>query len=559
MRRVPRFLVPPEPRLSSWWGSFLLLWRHYSSVDSARIILLSQNLVESEAHLPRRALFTSAFLHFSILFLLVRVSPTPFQRNQTAEARRKETTRIVYDLRLARLPGSLPSIMASGPGGRPGSGARRELLPALGSTAFHRRLRMVSNPPRPDNARQTIIQPSSPPDLRVTQEVRLPNLVVGNPLAIPKPRVDFRIRVPSKAAARAAAPTEPDVVPVPRSASEPVLALGAVVNARPHLPVPPPPALGTAHVPQARNAAAGAGFGASEETSEARDSLLTISVDPAGIMDLLAIPPGSRYGAFSVSPAGGMPGSPGGVLGGQIGAGTDGVGSGGDGSTGNGKGKNGGGGGGALRPSLLSVDSGDGVGPGPGTDGGSGLGENPARLLSAKPGDLVFPVISLPRLRRNNLIVTAGPMGGGGLGVYGALRGGKIYSVFLPMPGKSWALQYCFRGDSTSGPDSGFRAGAVQPDQGLVPPDAVERFDFQRFPVPEDKSNKLIVLQGVIQADGSVAELRVLQGVEPRSDEAALLAFGRWKFIPALRGGKGVAVDILVGIPARVSQVSRNR
>jgi hypothetical protein len=87
----------------------------------------------------------------------------------------------------------------------------------------------------------------------------------------------------------------------------------------------------------------------------------------------------------------------------------------------------------------------------------------------------------------------------------------------------------------------------------------VERFDFQRFPVPEDKSNKLIVLQGVIQADGSVAELRVLQGVEPRSDEAALLAFGRWKFIPALRGGKGVAVDILVGIPARVSQVSRNR
>jgi hypothetical protein len=31
-------------------------------------------------------------------------------------------------------------------------------------------------------------------------------------------------------------------------------------------------------------------------------------------------------------------------------------------------------------------------------------------------------------------------------------------------------------------------------------------------------------------------------------DEAARLALGRWKFMPAIRGGKPVAVDILVGI-----------
>jgi hypothetical protein len=33
-------------------------------------------------------------------------------------------------------------------------------------------------------------------------------------------------------------------------------------------------------------------------------------------------------------------------------------------------------------------------------------------------------------------------------------------------------------------------------------------------------------------------------------DEAARLAFSKWKFRPATRGGKAIPVDILVGIPS---------
>ena len=40
--------------------------------------------------------------------------------------------------------------------------------------------------------RQTIIQPKSPPDLIIKQDLKLPNLVLGNPLpTIAKPQVQF--------------------------------------------------------------------------------------------------------------------------------------------------------------------------------------------------------------------------------------------------------------------------------------------------------------------------------------------------------------------------------
>jgi TonB family protein len=59
----------------------------------------------------------------------------------------------------------------------------------------------------------------------------------------------------------------------------------------------------------------------------------------------------------------------------------------------------------------------------------------------------------------------------------------------------------------------------------------------------------MIILQGVIREDGSVGELKVLQGFHETVDQAALAAFSRWKFRPAQRSTKPIAVEILVGIP----------
>ena len=59
----------------------------------------------------------------------------------------------------------------------------------------------------------------------------------------------------------------------------------------------------------------------------------------------------------------------------------------------------------------------------------------------------------------------------------------------------------------------------------------------------------MIVLHGIIDKDGAVQKLNIYQGVKNLADQAALAAFDRWKFKPALENGKPIAVEILVGIP----------
>jgi hypothetical protein len=150
------------------------------------------------------------------------------------------------------------------------------------------------------------------------------------------------------------------------------------------------------------------------------------------------------------------------------------------------------------------------------------------------------------------MVVSAGPIGGGGLRIYGALSCGNIYSVFLPMPRKNWSLQYCEASSSAAAPpERDVRASSIHLQKPLLPPDVDldHRFDFKRTPVPATKANHLIILKGLIATDGSVQDLEVYQGVSAELDKAAQAAFGKWHFKPAMRDGKAVAVEILVGIP----------
>ncbi len=541
---VPQFLVRREPRYANWWQALSILLFSGSARVAGPSVRFSRNLVESQARLPRRALFASALLHFSIVFLLARLSAF-FVSGPVPQTRQGRTQPIYYELRLVNLSKTLPALKPPGPGGRPGTGNQPDRLPALGSTAFHAKLTIVSNPPRPDNTRQTILQPASPPDLRITEELRLPAVLIGNPLAVPKPRLEIHLRTPARAPVRKEEQSEPPVPTLSAVQSDlPVVLVPAIKQ--PHLPVPPMSALSSARVPMTGNTAA-VGLSGGENLPGEAGGVLVIGVDSAAMAQLLALPPGNRYGVFSISPAGGQPGSPGGVPGGVPGGGSGGAGAGGDASTGAGSGGSGGGGGGSGPSGVLSISGGTGSGGGlgPGTAGSAGK-------LPSVPAGMVFPVPLVPRMRKNSLIVFTGPVGGGGLPAYGALHGSKIYTIFLPMPGKSWTLQYCVRQSASSEPAPERSRSIVRLSQGVVPPEAEERFDFKRLPVTEDKADKLILLRGVIRDDGSVDELKIYQGVQREMDEAALAAFGRWKFKPALREAKPIAVEILVGIPARV-------
>jgi outer membrane biosynthesis protein TonB len=62
----------------------------------------------------------------------------------------------------------------------------------------------------------------------------------------------------------------------------------------------------------------------------------------------------------------------------------------------------------------------------------------------------------------------------------------------------------------------------------------------------------MIVLRGVIGADGTMSNLEVYRGLVPEMDSLALAAFTKWKFKPALQDNKPISVDVLIGVPARV-------
>jgi hypothetical protein len=149
------------------------------------------------------------------------------------------------------------------------------------------------------------------------------------------------------------------------------------------------------------------------------------------------------------------------------------------------------------------------------------------------------------------MVISAGPAGGGGLGVYKALPCGRIFTIFLSMPVANWTLEYCTAGKSSvTTPNT---STVVQLEEAVVPPAPLQTFDFRRPPISKEKAPKNIILKGLIREDGSVANLKVYQGIMQEVDEAAKATFNLWRFAPAMRAGKPVAVEILVGIPSLAS------
>lgn len=86
-------------------------------------------------------------------------------------------------------------------------------------------------------------------------------------------------------------------------------------------------------------------------------------------------------------------------------------------------------------------------------------------------------------------------------------------------------------------------------------------------PVPTEKSDPgyplelmranvhgMVTLYAVIQSDGRVGGIRVLNSPDERLDAYAEQALERWKFLPAERAGKPVALEAVVMIPFRVKR-----
>ena len=585
-RATPQFLLRREPRYRCWREEISILVRRGGSGAPVDLIRLRAPFIQRQTSKFSRALFSSALLHFAVAFFILR---WPLLVSYAVPEGNEYSRKTVYHIQKVDLSAYLPDLRQQGPGGRPGRGTRPDRQPARGNTASNSPKTIISHPRRPDNNRQTILQFPSPPDLRIPFELRLPDMLVRSTLSVPPapPNVNLasipvhiqpRKKSPTVQVAPAApppadpptapsglelpvrplpnllahlkVPAPPPPVPIPSSippevtlAPSPIAQLLSPLAA----PAPPPPVPGEAT--NSTESAQAAAIGNQEGNPIETPGLFAISIQPGQWAELLVLPPGNRYGDFSISPGDGQSGSSGGVSGGDPEGGTGGPGSGGDESTAIGPGDAGGGSAGGGVFASLSISGGR-------DNGGAG---GPGVIVLEPPRTRVYPVHSSPRPSRSAVTISTGPVGGGGLRIYGILRGSKIYTTYLPMPGKQWILQYCQYKDSS-------QDQAPQPDnimaemkQSMTAPWPTERFDFQRPPLSKHEENKTIILHGMIREDGTVDALRVLQGVQPEANQIALDAFERWKFRPAQLSGEPIPVEILVGIPARAPPMKEAR
>ncbi|HWR13553.1 MAG TPA: hypothetical protein VN577_01900 [Terriglobales bacterium] len=439
---------------------------------------------------------------------------------------------VYYHLEPSKSNSKLPEIHmvlrgAPGTPAEPGSG------PA--GSGNEPKLVIAVRHPQSDNRVQTILQPAFPPEIKIKSNVSLPDIV---PIQL--------------VAAKPSLAPPPEVIVI-RKASEP-------------LPIQQPPRVAVnandiakLRLPQGSNAVAvlaPADTPIQIKTSAARGDggapgLLVLNQEAGPLSEVLAVPAGNRYGDFTLASDGGN--GPGGGGNGK-GSGGPGTSSTGAGVGGGGTGKSGGGGG---------TGSGNGGNGGPGSGGfgeggnaevtiaiAGGGGAGGTAIRGGRPESLngnaeasIFPISKKARVRKAPFLIAAGPGGGGGLDVYGALRGGKIYTIFLNMPGKAWILQYCAREGVVQ------KSNQVTFNDPVAPPDATEEFDFQRVAVKPEDRNKLIVLKARIGVDGLVGNLILFRGVQAQLDALALKAFAKWHFIPATRGGQPLPVEVLVGIP----------
>jgi TonB-like protein len=536
--KVPDF-IPPRNFYRFRWSELLgMALTHYPQHLSNASATLFRQVPVCPRRFAVHALAASLVLHL----LGYAILPDFFSRyasSSSEAALLSDQEKIVYYRFVKPEPrGRIPRILAPGPGSMPGSGSDPGRAPAKGATQALGTLFAVSHPRLPDNSHQTILQDNSPPELRIKKDLKLPNMILAYPLV---PRAPLHFDVSNVHPLHPEKRQYSDNAPPPSISDTRKPLAGLLVSSvsNPHLAVPigaaPAPLLPSQHGEMSGDTAA-----PQIESSGANGNvLLILGTDPADSAASVALPQANRYGEFSIALGGDGHGSPGGREGGlSSGAGTGGDGVGGNRSMGMGRGTYGGGGRNSGSEGIISLK---------GSDGGNG------RLSDPRPdpvASMVYPLPSLIGVRHNALVVSAGPMGGGGLDIYGALPCGKIYSVFLTASGKRWSLEYCQKSESPHRSEDLTQSHIVHTELPLVPPEAEEEFDFKRVPLPPEKANKMIILRGEIGEDGKPQNLEVFRGLSPEMDAAAQLAFSRWTFRPAMRSGKPVKVQILLGIPA---------
>src|ERR1019366_432723 len=191
--KTPVFLVRREPPYVGLWTSLTTLCTRVKSQRYKHSISLFRSVSAARSKITVRSLGTSILLHCCLIGLLLYL-PRVFPAQTYSLVSMYPQARIIYyTVPLPDSARALPRITPAGAAGRPATGFIPDRLPVLGSSARQAELTVISKPLHPDNVHQTIIQPSTPPDLRIPREMKLPNVILGNLPDVTRPPATFTL------------------------------------------------------------------------------------------------------------------------------------------------------------------------------------------------------------------------------------------------------------------------------------------------------------------------------------------------------------------------------
>ena len=184
----------------------------------------------------------------------------------------------------------------------------------------------------------------------------------------------------------------------------------------------------------------------------------------------------------------------------------------------------------AARPATNSIAGSDSS-----TDAGHGSG-NPAGSGKTEIASISRPRVSAAPQPKAELVENPSPL------ERQIFRDRRLYSMKLNMPnlnsaGGSWVMRFAEL-------DGNHEKGE------LLAPIAEHKVD-PAYPIQLMRENVAgtVTLRAIIRADGTVGDIKVVNGADARLDQYASEALARWHFRPAMKNDANVDVEAIVMIP----------
>jgi len=166
--------------------------------------------------------------------------------------------------------------------------------------------------------------------------------------------------------------------------------------------------------------------------------------------------------------------------------------------------------------------------PGVSVSGGKNVVSLPS--FGATPPPTTAGRSDIARKASNGITVVASPRSGGALNFYGALKGDRVYTIYIPSTVGTVVMQFA---DAASATQSYA--------EDLTAPTPM------RAELPSDVQRSHLVIRCVLDRNGVIQNPRVVKSEAADFQSKILAALPGWKFTPAFRGTQAVEVNMILG------------